>query len=181
MAHQRVLDPDARDPFAAGFDHVLFAIRDRDVALAVDAHDVAGAEPTVSREAILPIVAVVRSGDPRAAHLERLVVEDRDAEGARHDQFQHLELQSFRSRDCTLPPTRWLRQAFPIALEQGTTEPGEPLHVMKNLVPQAVRRQRAHRIRFGGRRSLAAARAFTRSHIDARTPSHAPERCTLSG
>src|SRR5499426_4399431 len=49
MAHDEVLDVDARHPLAAGLDQVLRPVGDLHVPLGVDRGDVAGAEPSVRR------------------------------------------------------------------------------------------------------------------------------------
>src|SRR5262249_37743278 len=70
VAHDRVLELDARDPLAAAFDHVLRAVLDLDVPLGVDGGDVAGPEPAVVERLRASRVIVVFADDPRTANLD---------------------------------------------------------------------------------------------------------------
>src|SRR5439155_15895559 len=71
VTHERVLERDRADPFAPGFDEVLGAVLDLDVAARVDGDDVAGSEPAISRETVRRLrAAVVRASDPGTAHFE---------------------------------------------------------------------------------------------------------------
>ena len=60
---------DRRDPFAAGLDDVLGAIRQRDEALRVDAADVAGPKPPVVELRRIGVL-IVGTGDPWTANLD---------------------------------------------------------------------------------------------------------------
>src|SRR5688572_21156195 len=71
MAHELVLHIHRADPLAAGLDQVLGAIDDADVAVLVDARDVAGTQPTVSGELVRFLrYVVIAAGDEVAAHLD---------------------------------------------------------------------------------------------------------------
>src|SRR5207245_1826312 len=70
VAHDQVLELDARDPLAAALDDVLRPIRDLHVAVGVDRHHVAGTEPTVVERLRRASIIVVGRGDPRPAYLE---------------------------------------------------------------------------------------------------------------
>src|SRR5271156_4072669 len=52
VAHQSIFEIDGANPFAAGFDEVLAAVKDLDVTLLIDRRDIAGAEPSVGCPAI---------------------------------------------------------------------------------------------------------------------------------
>ena len=52
VAHQRVFKIDGANPFAAGFDEVLAAVQNLNVALFVDRRDIAGAKPSVGCPAV---------------------------------------------------------------------------------------------------------------------------------
>ena len=69
MAHDGVLQIDARDPFAAALDHVLGAIDQLHVAFRIDGGHVAGAEPAIHESRSRARIVVVTAGDPRPAHL----------------------------------------------------------------------------------------------------------------
>src|SRR5581483_2645345 len=51
MSDRDVFELDGADPFAAGFDYVLRAVGDLDVAVGVERRDVAGREPAVAQRA----------------------------------------------------------------------------------------------------------------------------------
>src|SRR5687767_7175781 len=71
MGHERVLEVDGRDPFAARLDHVLRSVLDLNEALRMHGHDVAGLEPAVVGPAVgLRVVLVVARRDPGAPDLE---------------------------------------------------------------------------------------------------------------
>src|SRR5258706_1328084 len=69
MAHDLIFEIHRRDPFAAGFDDVLRAIGDLNVASSVHSANVAGAQPAVV-EALRRGVFIVRGGDPGTADLD---------------------------------------------------------------------------------------------------------------
>src|SRR4026208_758767 len=70
MTHQLVLHIHGTDPLAARFYQILRAIDDADVAVLVEACDVAGAQPTVGGELVgLLRHCVVSAGDEVAATL----------------------------------------------------------------------------------------------------------------
>ena len=76
MRHQRILQLDRRNPFAARFDHVFGAVGDLNEAPGVERADIAGSQPAVVK-LFRRVVAVITRGDPRAANLylaDRLAV-----------------------------------------------------------------------------------------------------------
>src|SRR5207248_4170734 len=70
VRHDRVLEINRADPFAAGLDQILGAVGDAHVAVGIDAADVAGAQPAIVAEAAGIVDAVVAGGDERPAHLD---------------------------------------------------------------------------------------------------------------
>src|SRR3984885_13301222 len=69
VGHQRVLQLHGGDPLAAGLDHVLGPVGQRDEAERVDGADVAGAQPAVVELAGI-VVLVIAAGDPGTADLD---------------------------------------------------------------------------------------------------------------
>src|SRR5690606_11908597 len=73
VAHDGVLQVDRGEPLAAGFDDVLGAVHQGQVAVGGDLADVAGAQPPVVELVGVHLGAiggVVGAGDPRAADLQ---------------------------------------------------------------------------------------------------------------
>ncbi|MNP46977.1 hypothetical protein D3C76_1410120 [compost metagenome] len=66
VTNDGVFQIDRGDPFTAGLDDILGAVRDLHVAVRVDGGDVAGIEPTVAVEDWAAFTAKVATGDPRA-------------------------------------------------------------------------------------------------------------------
>ena len=69
MGHDRVLQLHAGDPLSAALHQIFRAIDDLNVALRVDGHDVAGAEPTVLKRLLAAWIVVIAADDPRSADL----------------------------------------------------------------------------------------------------------------
>src|SRR3974390_3667309 len=70
MAYREIFQIDRRNPFAAGFDHILGAVGDLHVAVLVHGCDVTGIEPAVVAESFAAFAFEIAFRYRRTAHLQ---------------------------------------------------------------------------------------------------------------
>src|SRR3974377_730488 len=70
MAYREIFQIDRRNPFAAGFDHILGAVGDLHVAVLVHGCDVTGIAPAVAPETFAPFPFEIAFRHRRTAYLQ---------------------------------------------------------------------------------------------------------------